>query len=1511
MQNKLAILKLGILLFIGLFLATNGPTFAAISPTQFVPGDTAVALAADDQVSPAIAHGNGQSLVVWADRRALAAGAPFTEFETASDIYGMFLDASGNPQSALPFPIAQAKGSQTTPNVFWNGTNWLVVFRTSTLSGTGFFYDTALAAVRISAAGQLLDETPIILYNTAGSYWDIASDGTDWFIAYEDGDIFAVKLTGDGQLQQPGTILVPQTFYTRSNLDLACTGGVCLLTFTDQGTTGAVRFDSNVNVLGGGMFTLLDGAFVSDLAANGTEFYAVWTDQLPDFTIASFGSRLDTNANLLDGTNTMIANQNGANAPAVGWDGTNWLAAWNFVFDLYTARISAAGQVLDPGGVLVSNLTLDSISLGATAVTSNGSLQMVRSEFANNEYDVFTVNIPVSNVAGPLVPVSMSAPTQVFADSAVGSNGYMMSYRSDTGSAYRLMAQPLDASGTPLTSEPIMLASGDYLTGPGTPSVAWNGSNYVITWGQDGIIYAQRLQQNGTLIDANPITVMAGFGATDVSAIGSTYLIVGRQFGLTTQIINVYVARLDGNTGAVLDTPPMLAGFNHARSVALTTMGNRWFLAYQRNFTHDDPLAETNGVFIEANGSVGTEFQVYGFYSVNGGNSMFQVATAASDTTALVIQSAEISSGVETDLVGVIVNSDGTKQPAQNLTPWQGNQYRPHLAWDGTQFVLAYNEQRNRFAPLTLDQLDARSDLYGMRISESGTVLDPQGFIFSNSALSEANPHVSAANGVSLFAGSIFQNSRTAYGIGYQQFGVGGNQWPVAVAGADVLGGDVPFTVNFNSTGSTDLDGTIVSYAWDFGDGSTSTAANPSHGYTAAGDYVATLTVTDNQGATTSNAVAIAAQAPNIDPVAFIAADVTSGNAPLSVVFTAAGSYDPDGSIGNIEWDFGDNSFNYFGSPAFHTFSAEGVYTVTVTVYDGRGGSGTASMVINVGPEPPNQPPIAVAGVNVTSGDVPFNPFFNSFSSSDPDGSIVGWLWDFGDGTTSNVPHPAIKIYETPGTYTVTLTVTDNDGATDSDSLVVTATGTAGNQPPTAVLGVFDTTGPAPFTPSFSSSGSSDVDGFIVSYLWDFGDGTTSTLPNPGFGKTYTVPGTYLVTLTVTDDDGLTGSDSVTITVTGGGGGNQPPVAVISATPTSGPSPLTVLFNSDGSSDPDGSIVSYLWEVSDGRSTTRQNPRLRFNSDGVYTVTLTVTDDQGATGTATVTITVGDAPVNQPPTAVASADVTSGDAPLSVNFTGSGSSDSDGTIASYAWDFGDGGSATTANPNYSYTTAGIYVATLTVTDNEGATDTDAVTITVIDPAVNQPPTAVASADVTTGEAPLMVFFNGSSSTDADGMIISYAWDFGDGNSTTGATAFNTYTAAGTYVATLTVTDNEGATATDTVTITVTEPGNGCSSNCAIVSNISLTVRNNGSLVAMVTVVDENGSTLTGATVDVLWTLPNGTTSADSTAVSSRGTARFNLGDNGPGTYTLAITNVTFNGYTFDVDNSVLVSSVVK
>ena len=156
----------------------------------------------------------------------------------------------------------------------------------------------------------------------------------------------------------------------------------------------------------------------------------------------------------------------------------------------------------------------------------------------------------------------------------------------------------------------------------------------------------------------------------------------------------------------------------------------------------------------------------------------------------------------------------------------------------------------------------------------------------------------------------------SSYRVGYELLGLGGNAWPVAVASANPVGGDVPLPVTFSSAGSTDLDGSLVSYAWDFGDGSGSSDANPTHTYTTGGPFVATLTVTDDQGAQTTTTVFVKALNPNQLPVANASADPIAGTPPFDVVFYATGSYDPDGWLGNFHWTFSDGG-EYWGTIAY------------------------------------------------------------------------------------------------------------------------------------------------------------------------------------------------------------------------------------------------------------------------------------------------------------------------------------------------------------------------------------------------------------------------------------------------------------------------------------------------------------------------------------------------------------------------------------------------------------------
>src|SRR2546422_2485876 len=234
---------------------------------------------------------------------------------------------------------------------------------------------------------------------------------------------------------------------------------------------------------------------------------------------------------------------------------------------------------------------------------------------------------------------------------------------------------------------------------------------------------------------------------------------------------------------------------------------------------------------------------------------------------------------------------------------------------------------------------------------------------------------------------------------------------------------------------------------------------------------------------------------------------------------------------------------------------------------------------------------------------------------------------------------------------------------------------------------------------------------------------------------------------------------------------NQPPVAAFS----SSCSVVTCSFTST-SSDPDGSISAYSWTFGDGGTSAVQNPSHTYGAAGTYTVTLTVTDNQGATNSVSHTVTVSAS--NQPPTAAFSSSCTG----LTCSFT-STSSDPDGSISAYSWTFGDGGTSAAQNPSHTYGAGGTYTVTLTVTDNQGATNSTSHSVTV-----NRPPVASFTQSCS-GDACSFT----STSSDPDGSISAYSWTFGDGGTSTAQNPSHTYATGGTYTAALTVTDNLGAT----------------------------------------------------------------------------------------------------------------------
>ena len=466
---------------------------------------------------------------------------------------------------------------------------------------------------------------------------------------------------------------------------------------------------------------------------------------------------------------------------------------------------------------------------------------------------------------------------------------------------------------------------------------------------------------------------------------------------------------------------------------------------------------------------------------------------------------------------------------------------------------------------------------------------------------------------------------------------------PVANFGGSPVSGKAPLNVIFTDTST----GSPTAWKWNFGDGTTSTAKNPTHTYSAVGNYTVKLTATNAAGSNTvteSNYIKVTSTLQT--PVASFISNVTSGNVPLSVAFTDKST----GSPTSWKWSFGDGKTSTQQSPT-HTYSAAGYYTVKLTTTNAAGNNTvTKSNYIKVTTV---TKPVASFSASPTSGNVPLSVAFTDKST----GSPTSWKWSFGDGTSSTQQSPTYK-YSAAGNYTVTLTATNAAGSntvTKSNYIKVTTA----SQTPVASFISNVTSGNVPLSVAFTDKST----GSPTSWKWTFGDGTTSTAKNPT--HKYSAKGSYTVILTATNAAGsntVTKSNYIKVTST-----LQTPVADFWGSPLSGKASLNVVFTETST----GSPTSWKWNFGDGTSSTVKSPTHKYSAAGNYTVTLTATNAAGSnTKTKFQYIKVTSASLT--PVAVFSASPTSGNTPLSVAFTDK----STGSPTSWKWSFGDGTSST-------------------------------------------------------------------------------------------------------------------------------------------------------------------------------------------------------------------------------------------
>ncbi|MEW5748321.1 MAG: PKD domain-containing protein [Candidatus Thermoplasmatota archaeon] len=527
----------------------------------------------------------------------------------------------------------------------------------------------------------------------------------------------------------------------------------------------------------------------------------------------------------------------------------------------------------------------------------------------------------------------------------------------------------------------------------------------------------------------------------------------------------------------------------------------------------------------------------------------------------------------------------------------------------------------------------------------------------------------------------------------------------------------------FDATYSYDPDGWIVSYFWDFGDGTTAYEAVVNHTYEAPGWYLLFLEVVDDDGASTSFSYdlyvdeaagpdayepddtfdqasdiqlgetqehSIAPGAGDVDWVTFTLDDATDVDIRTSFADgdwgdTVIALYDeggvPDSWIAyNDDWTY-DLSSRIVASLPAGTYWVQvwsyGYYNEIPSYYISLNDAGTM-----------NEPPVAQFmwwPEQPAPGQV---VLFDAWNSYDPDGWITQWHWDFGDNSTADGQW-AEHAFDEVGDYIVTLTVVDDCGAQASASAMVCVRENAAPVP------VLDWTPMAPAVGEavlFNASGSYDPDGWVDYYVFDYGDGYAEGAPWSEMYHTYNAEGVYTVTLTVYDNNWLAGSVSAEIAV---GGEGAPPVAVIAYEPSMPAVGDTVAFDASHSFDPDGAIVSYIWQFGDGDVAEGMTATHAYEHEGVYSVKLTVMDGDLMVDEDVVTITVASVPV--PAMVYSPLDPDEGEL---VTFYAYGSYD-EGGIVEYVWSFGDGTYASGWEAAHVFAEQGDYEVTLTVTNMYG------------------------------------------------------------------------------------------------------------------------------------------------------------------------------------------------------------------
>jgi hypothetical protein len=746
-----------------LFSQSAGAQAPVVTPRGLLPGDATVAAAAGAQQDHALARGGDAYLVVWSDYRGQAVGGGTNQ--SGGDIFGIRVDAAGQALDAAPFMVAGGMGLQDRPKVAWNGEAWLVLYHSQ--EPVDGYFGTRVQAVRVSAAGQVLDTTPLTL--PAGTFTpdtiglQLSGQAGQWLVTrclyHEDG--YGTYLSGqrigaNGQFLDAAPVMLMDWVYGQT---VTVVGpGEYLVAgpeWNDSATTKARRIATTGQPVGAS-FTVPS----LDIAGNGSEYYVTW---LADF-VNLVGSRLSAGGTLLTPAGTvLVPGYSQYLDQALAHDGSNWWLIWGAADQWRSLRVSAAGALLDPAAGSALPITVGGTINQAYApqlvARPGGGVLMAWYDLRTAlgvDANVFILPLSAANVPGVERCVSTGTRNQREPDLAEGPAGRVaVVFVSEHANDDHVLLHLLGADGQALAAEPIEVASAPVI---GQARIAWNGSQFLVTWDQGAsgstptLVKARRLAADGSFVDAVPFDVMTGFDP-DVEALSGDFLVAAARYDTNPQFIYTWMRIVDGGTGAFRNAPTELGGGYVSVGPRVRNDGSRWVVTYHSHWSHNNAASDAIYNFVSSDGSFTPALNPA---TTSGGSGTPDVAFSGS--AYLFVWRNNTLANANNTIAGRLMDAGGTFLTGNfTIAEAAGRQLNPTVGWDGTDFVVVWEDQRNQEA-----FFDERTDIYAARVTPAGVVRDPSGFVIHAGAQGDAAAAVlSRTNGVSHVAWTGFETAGT------------------------------------------------------------------------------------------------------------------------------------------------------------------------------------------------------------------------------------------------------------------------------------------------------------------------------------------------------------------------------------------------------------------------------------------------------------------------------------------------------------------------------------------------------------------------------------------------------------------------------------------------------------------------------------------------------------------------------------------------------------------------------